>query len=114
LPKATWDLVIIANVIRLEPEDRVRALLHRATAALRPGGSLLIVDAFASGSPLADQARAIYALHLAMRTREGHVHSPADVCRWMEDAGCESAADIHFDHRHMAPGALQALLARKR
>jgi hypothetical protein len=88
-------------------------LLKRAVEALRPGGSLVIVDALAAGSETAEQARAVYAFHLAMRTRGGQVHGAADVARWMEEAGCETPREVTFDLRRMVVGALGALVARK-
>ena len=113
IPQGQWDLVVIANVLRLEPADRARALVARAAGALRPGGSLLVVDALASGNPAAEQARAVYALHLAMRTRSGRVHTASELSRWMQDAGCEPPREIRFDGVGMAAGALGALIAGK-
>ena len=114
LPDDQWELAIIANVLRLEPVERARALIKRGVAALRPGGSLLIVDALASGSAAAERARAVYGLHLAMRTHLGRVHTAGEIRQWMEQAGCEPASEIVFDERLMATGALGALVARKK
>jgi SAM-dependent methyltransferase len=75
LPEGKWDLAIIANVLRLEQADAARSLITRSVSALCPGGSLLIVDALAAGTPAARQSRAIYAFHLAMRTRSGRPYS---------------------------------------
>ena len=101
LPEEHWDLAIIANVLRLEPIERACSLIRRSVAALRPGGSILVVDSLAGGTATADQARAIYALHLAMRTRSGRVHSPIEIGQWMQDAGCEAPIEIAFDDRYM-------------
>jgi SAM-dependent methyltransferase len=88
LPPGHWDLVIIANVLRLEQVEAARLLIGRGVAALRPGGSLLIVDALAGGTAAARQSVAVYAFHLALRTRSGRVHTAAEIGRWMEQAGC--------------------------
>lgn len=114
LPQGRWDLAIIANVLRLEQPAAARSLLERVVAAIRPGGALLVIDALAAGSPDAERARAIYSLHLAMRTRAGRVHTPRDIARWMEEAGCETPTPLAFDEEFTDAGALGALVASRR
>ena len=87
LPEARWDLAIIANVLRLEPAEQARAIVRRVVSAVRPGGSVIIVDALAAGTPEAERARAIYSFHLALRTRAGSVHYSGEIGRWLEEAG---------------------------
>jgi ubiquinone/menaquinone biosynthesis C-methylase UbiE len=113
LPESQWDLVIIANVLRLEPADGARSLIKRCVGALRPGGSILVVDALAAGTPDAERARAVYRFHLAMRTRSARVHSPVEIGQWMVEAGCEAPTEVRFHDRYVAAGSLGALVARK-
>jgi ubiquinone/menaquinone biosynthesis C-methylase UbiE len=113
LPEAAWDLAIMANVLRLEPAAAARSLISRTAAAVRSGGSLLIVDALATGSAAARKSRAIYAFHLAMRTRSGRVHTAAELGRWMQEAGCRAPIEVALDDRSVAAGALSALVAEK-
>jgi SAM-dependent methyltransferase len=87
LPSEAFDRILLANVLHLEPPHSARSLLRRMTAALAPGGELVVIDALAGGDPARDRARSIYALHLAMRTRRGRVHSRAEVERWCREAG---------------------------
>ena len=105
-----FDLVVIANVLRIESPDRARAIVQRAAAALVPGGELLIVDALGGGSPEKEQGRTVYGLHLAMRTEHGRVYSPAEITTWLKEAGLESVTTI--DLANDQAGALAALLAR--
>ena len=113
LPSGQWDLAIIANVLRLETAATAQSLVARAVGALRPGGSLLVVDALKTGTPAARQSRAIYALHLALRTRSGRVHAAAEIARWMHDAGCGAPTELVLDPELTAAGALGVLMARK-
>jgi SAM-dependent methyltransferase len=87
LPSEAFDRVLLANVLHLEPPRSARSLLCRVSAALAPGGELVVIDALLQGDPARDQARSIYALHLAMRTKRGCVHPRAEVERWCRDAG---------------------------
>ena len=106
LPREYFDVVVLANVLRLEPPPRARELLTRVTATLRPGGQLLVVDALASGTPAKELARATYALHLALRTEEGRVHPQAQIHEWMQEAGLVNLVPIDCGVQITAIGAL--------
>jgi ubiquinone/menaquinone biosynthesis C-methylase UbiE len=107
IPRA-FDLVIVANVLRIEAPDRARAIVQRAAAAVEPGGRLLIIDALAGGTPERDQARAVYGLHLGMRTDHGRVYSRAEINAWIAETGLREQRSIDLD---IKPGALGAILA---
>lgn len=110
LPKEPFDLVILANILRLEAPDRAASLLSRMASVLRPGGRLLIIDALAKGSPAKDISRAAYALLLALRTNTGRVHSPKQIEEWMTKA---DIVDITTIDCGLSLGAIGALLGRK-
>ena len=101
-----FDLVIIANVLRLESASQARTLIARVADAVAPAGALLIIDAFAAGSEAAELARTVYALHLALRTEAGRVHSPKDISAWMSDAGFGNLKMVDLDPNMAAVGAL--------
>ena len=110
LPAEPIDLVIIANVLRLEAPEKARALVARFAAALRPGGRLLIVDAFAGGTLEKELQRTVYALYLALRTSVGRVYAPAEVKEWMRAAGVSEPVEIDLGS-HL--GAIGALLSER-
>ena len=109
LDGSDFDVALIANVLRLEDPERAAALLARVARAVRPGGQLVVVDALAEGSTIADRNRAIYALHLGMRTRVGRVHAPATIAGWMQAAGLERVETLELGAG--VPGAVAALRA---
>ena len=113
LSEGGFDLVVIANVLRLETPARAAALLARLATAVAPGGALLVVDALANGTPERERARALYALNLALRTQGGRVHSPAEITSWLEAAGLRTMETIELGGRTAPPGAIGALLARR-
>lgn len=113
LPAEGFELVVIANVLRLETPARAAALLARLAQAVAPGGALLVVDALAGGTPERERARALYALNLALRTAQGRVHSPAEISGWLADAGLGEISTIELGGGAATPGAVGALLARK-
>jgi SAM-dependent methyltransferase len=87
LPARGFERVVLANVLHLEAPDRAQSLIERAAGAIAPGGELIVVDALGERSPAEQRARALYALHLSMRTREGRVHPRAEIERWCRQAG---------------------------
>ena len=110
LPAGAFDLVVIANVLRLDVPERAASLVRRIAGAVAPGGVLLVIDALASGTPARDQARALYAMHLGLRTREGRVHSPQTISRWLAEAGLPRIEPIDVA---AGVGAIGGLLARR-
>lgn len=104
------EVVILANVLRLEPPPRAATLLSRLSAAVAPGGMLVIVDALAEGTPDRDVARAVYALNLSLRTRGASVHAPTQVAAWMAGAGLVDVTPLDFG---VWPGAVAAWVGRK-
>jgi ubiquinone/menaquinone biosynthesis C-methylase UbiE len=113
LPPGGFDLVMICNVVRLEPPERAAALLGRLAKAVAPGGALMVVDALAGGTPERERARTLYALNLALRTKDGRVHSPAEITAWLKAAGFGSVETVDVGDHATAPGAIGALLARR-
>lgn len=87
IPEDRFDRIVLANVLHLEPAEQAAALIGRVATTLRRGGDLVIVDMLGDGTPMGERARAIYALHLALRTRQGKMHPLSDLQAWVEQAG---------------------------
>ncbi len=87
IPEDRFDRIVLANVLHLEPPEQAAALIGRVATTLLPGGDLVIVDMLGDGTPVGERAQAIYALHLALRTREAKVHPLSDLQAWVRQAG---------------------------
>jgi len=87
IPEGRFDRIVLANVLHLEPADQAAALVGRVATVLIRGGDLVIVEMLGDETPVGERARAIYALHLALRTRGGKVHPLSDLQAWVEQAG---------------------------
>ncbi len=103
----SFDLVVVANVLRIENAERARSIVQSAAAAVEPGGQLLIVDALAGGTPAREQARSVYALHLGMRTEHGQVYSRDQISGWIREANLGVVQSFELE----GLGALGAILA---
>jgi 2-polyprenyl-3-methyl-5-hydroxy-6-metoxy-1,4-benzoquinol methylase len=106
----TFRRIVLANVLHLERPEPAASLVHRAAAALEPGGDLVVVDCFRDDDPARQTAYAVYALHLAMRTRTGRVHARAEVERWAREAGLSAGTGIRL---HGRPWNVAALVHRR-
>lgn len=105
-----YDLVIVANVLRLEPFERAKSLISRAGNSVAEDGTLLIVDALAGGAQDKDRARAFYALNLSMRTKAAKVHAASDYEDWLYDAGFSVCQLVDIES---GTGALGGIVARR-
>jgi precorrin-6B methylase 2 len=90
----SFDRIILANVLHLEPPPDAAALIARAANALKSGGELVVIDSLAEDDPSRAPARAIYALHLAMRTDQGRVHPRIRIDGWAREAGLSHIRSI--------------------
>lgn len=89
----SFDLVVLAHVLRhLAPED-ARALVAHASALLRPGGTVVVADYLLEGGATSERAVAIDLITLA-NARAWHLIGRSDLCSWLEQAGFEEPADL--------------------
>lgn len=105
-----FDRVVLANVLHLESEARAAALIARQAGHLVPGGELVVVDFFGEdGSRQTRVTRAIYALHLGMRTAVGKPHGLAELSAWCAGAGLRQQRLVPL---LATDGAMSALVCR--
>jgi SAM-dependent methyltransferase len=88
LGRGAYHLAITGNLCHLFDEAANRRLLGRLYDALRPGGTLAVVDIIPNEGP-APRWVALYELGLLLRTASGRVHSLPAYLGWLHDAGFE-------------------------
>lgn len=109
LPGASFDRIILANVLHLEAPRNAASLIARAAKALKSGADLVVIDSIGGHEPSRALSHAIYALHLAMRTHHGYAHPLAQLDLWARDAGLSRRRSIKLK---APPRNLTALLYR--
>lgn len=109
IPKAAYDRVIIGNFLRLETPERARKAVDRAASALRDSGDMIIVDTYRESAPNRGLERAIYALHLGIRTNSGGLHSRETVSEWLVENGLDQTEFIELEE---SPTPMSALVGR--
>jgi SAM-dependent methyltransferase len=104
-----YDLVVAGNVCHLFDEAANRRLLARLFDALRPGGTLAILDALPNERLDGPRPVVLYALGLLLRTTSGCVYPFTTYVGWLRDAGYDS-----IERAEIAPGPLISLVTARR
>jgi SAM-dependent methyltransferase len=85
------DAVLLFNLLHHLTASEIPALFTRAAAALKPGGTLAVLDAFAdpprAGRAARADAAATYLALFVRLTSGATVHTPADLRSWYQAAG---------------------------
>lgn len=99
LPVERADVVVLAHVLRAEPEARAAALVARAMELLEPDGTLLVADYFVPGAGHTHEAyrAARHDLTLALTMRAGTAGrgiTEARLAAWCSRHGATTAAVV--------------------
>jgi SAM-dependent methyltransferase len=95
LGRAAYDLVLIAQLVHHFDDATNRALVRRAARALRPGGSLVILEATHDPTGQRGQLAALLDLYFAFTSRAGTWSLDA-LARWQREAGLLPKRPIRF------------------
>jgi 2-polyprenyl-3-methyl-5-hydroxy-6-metoxy-1,4-benzoquinol methylase len=110
LAAGAYDVVLLGNVLHLERPAGAARLVERAAAALRPGGTLAVVDILSAGEHPTDRDRAMYALFLGLRAEHGRMYRYADLAGWLAAAGLDPGRPVPLPS---APRLLDVVVAGK-
>lgn len=90
LPGDDHDLVLAANLCHLFDAATAARLVRRLAGAVRPDGTVAIVDAVPEhDDPQRRRSVALYAVGLLTRTATGGVHPLSDYASWLLAAGSD-------------------------
>ena len=107
---ASFDLALVGNLCHLFDEEANLRLLQRVAEAVRPGGTVAVIDILASERGDGPRAAALYALGLVLRTARGRIYPYSAFRRWLNESGF---ADL-CRHRLAGPFSLSLITARRR
>jgi SAM-dependent methyltransferase len=86
---ASYDLALIANLCHLFAEEANLRLVARVADALRPGGTVAIVDILPTQRGDGPRPAVLYALGLVLRTSSGRIYPHSTFRRWLGEGGFE-------------------------
>lgn len=82
-----YSVVFLSNVLHLLDPDAAATLLKRATAALRPGGRVVIKEMLGAEEGASPAGLAAYAVLMLLVSRGGRLHPESSYRRWCKGAG---------------------------
>jgi SAM-dependent methyltransferase len=94
LDRSAYDLAIVGSLCHLFDEATNRRLLGRLFDALRPGGTLAILDALPNEQLDGPRPVVLYALGLLLRTNRGQVYPFSTYVGWLREVGYEAVERI--------------------
>lgn len=86
-PAETYDAVTLFGCLHQESPEAIVDILRRATAALKPGGLLYVLDMMTGPDHTTPPFSALFAINMALTTENGWVFSDAELKGWMAEAG---------------------------
>ena len=94
LGRSAYDLAIAGSLCHLFDEASNRRLFKRLFDALRPGGTLAILDALPNERLDGPRSVVLYALGLLLRTSSGQVYPFSTYMGWLREIGYEAVERI--------------------
>lgn len=104
-----FDYATLGNVTHIQTPDENKSLFKKIAAVLKPGGKLIILDAYGK-VPEGAMARALYQMGLTIRTVQGKVYQPEELEPWLKEAGFTS---FEFKSLETVPYSMGMLIAKK-
>lgn len=83
----SYDAVTIFGALHQESAEDIVDILSRAYRALKKGGRLFVLDMMTDQTHTAPKFSALFALNMALTTKNGWVFSDVELKQWMLQAG---------------------------
>lgn len=107
--EARFDYATLGNVTHIQTPEENKSLFKKIAAVLKPGGKLIILDAYGK-APEGAMARALYQMGLTIRTVQGRVYLPHEMEPWLKEAGFTS---FEFQSLDTVPYSMGMFIAKK-
>lgn len=85
-----YDAVTVFGALHQESPEMCVSILSRAWTALRPGGRIFILDMMTDATHTQPAFSALFAVNMALTTRDGWVFSDGELHGWLREAGFEA------------------------
>lgn len=86
-PENTYDVVTLFGCLHQESPKAIIDILTRATRALKPGGTVYVLDLMTGPDHTTPPFSALFAVNMALTTDNGWVFSTEELQTWMTAAG---------------------------
>jgi len=82
-----YDVVLLSQILHMLGPDECVRLIEKASAALVPGGEVVIQDFILTDDKTSPRYGALFALNMLVVTKAGNSYSGAEYREWLEGAG---------------------------
>ena len=82
-----FDAVTIFGALHQEAPEMIVSILKRAATALKPGGTIMILDMMTDATHTQPPFSALFAVNMALTTYNGWVFADTELHGWLEEAG---------------------------
>jgi SAM-dependent methyltransferase len=89
-----YDVALVFGVLNGEPPERRPALIAKVSAALKPGGCIVLRDAVLDADRAGPPEAAIFALQMLLATDAGGLDTRDEWTRWLVEAGFDPPRSI--------------------
>jgi precorrin-6B methylase 2 len=90
-PPLSYDLIIVAHVLRFISEERAKKILLALAKSLRPHGTLIVADVFMTSDRQGPTPAITLDLSMLVNTQQGQIHPWHDVAHWLDTCGLQHA-----------------------
>jgi len=94
-PPLSYDLIIVAHVLRFISEERAIRILQRLVKSLCPYGTLIIADVFFTKDRQGPIPAITLDLSMLVNTKQGQIRTWCEVASWLEASGLQHARPFH-------------------
>ena len=105
LPAASFDMVLMTELLSLESVDGQRQLLARARQALKPTGELVLADLF-GGQPEGELTLSILSLEMGLASHDASPCDPHQLQQLVMETGFEKPRYAHLQAPPCLYGAM--------
>lgn len=104
---AGYDIVFLSAIVHSNSVDGNLDLIRKCTAALNPGGRVIIKDQIMDESRLNPARGALFSLNMLVGTKAGDTYTENEMKDWIEKAG------LQLEERIDVPGDDSMVIGRK-
>jgi ubiquinone/menaquinone biosynthesis C-methylase UbiE len=82
-----YDMVFISQILHAYNDRDCLSLLKKSSAALKPGGRVVVQEFYLDETKTNPPQGAIFAINMLVNTAGGRTYTPSEISSWMKKAG---------------------------
>jgi hypothetical protein len=94
-PPLSYDLILVAHVLRFISEERARKILRELVKGLCPHGTLIVADVFLAEDRQGPKPAITLDLSMLVNTQQGQIRTWREVADWLNTCGLQHAQSFH-------------------